>query len=136
MLLIPSVAIIVRNEEGEVLLTKDAGFDEWFPPGGGVEPDESPRDAAIREMREETGLVVEPIRILGVYGGKEFRVKYRNGDIVSYVTTVFECEVTSGKMAPDHDEVLDVRFFSKAEVDSMPISQMARIILHDAFNQP
>ena len=85
----PSVVIIVRDERGRTLLTKDAGFSEWFPPGGSIDPDESPRDAAVREMQEETGLPVEPVRILGVRGGREFlhaglklflgRVK-KNGD--------------------------------------------------------
>lgn len=37
----------------------------WFTPGGGIEPGESPRDAAIRELAEETGYVLESHEIVG-----------------------------------------------------------------------
>ena len=135
LLLLPSVTMVVRDDRGRVLLVKIADANLWLPPGGGIEPDESPKDAAIREMQEETGVLVEPVRIIGVYGGPEYRVVYPNGDVVSYVTTVFECKVVSGEMAPDHEETLDVRYFSEAELDSVQTLPWARIVLADAFNQ-
>jgi len=135
LLLMPSVTMIVRDDEGRVLLVKNADTNLWLPPGGGIEPDESPRDAAIREMQEETGLLVEPVRTIGVYGGPEYRVMYPNGDVVSYVTTVLECRVVSGEMAPDHEETLDVRYFSEAELHSMQTLPWTRTVLADAFNQ-
>ncbi|MDA4114336.1 MAG: NUDIX domain-containing protein [Thaumarchaeota archaeon] len=135
LLVMPSVTIIVRDDKGRILLTKNADVSKWIPPGGGVDPDESPTDAAVREMREETGLLVEPTRIIGVYGGQEFRIMYPNGDAVSYVMTVFECKVISGDMTPDLEESLDIRYFSKSEVDSLQTSPWARIVLRDAFNQ-
>ena len=86
-------------------------------------------------MQEETGLLVEPNRIIGVYGGPEYRVVYPNGDVVSYVTTVFECKVVSGEMAPDIEETLDVRYFSEAELDSVQTLPWTRVVLADAINQ-
>jgi ADP-ribose pyrophosphatase YjhB (NUDIX family) len=133
LLLIPSVTIIVRDDQGRILLTKNSDVNLWLPIGGIVEPDESPRDAAVREMKEETGLLVEPVRIVGVYGGKEFRVHYPNGDMVSYVMTVYECRVVSGKLTPDHKESLELRYFSAADVESMQTSRWAKIVLRDAF---
>ena len=135
LVLIPSVLMIVRDDKGRILLIRNADVDSWAPPGGSIEPDESPKDAAVREMREETGLLVEPVRIIGVYGGPQYRVVYPNGDVASYVATVFECKVVSGEMAPDHEESLDVRYFSEAELDSMQIWPAARMVLRDAFNQ-
>lgn len=133
--LMPSVMMIVSDDRGRILLVRNADFDSWTPPGGSIEPNESPKDAAVREMREETGLLVEPVRIIGVYGGPEYRFVYPNGDIVSYVATVFECKVVSGEMAPDHEESLDVRYFAEAELDSIHILPAGRIILRDAFNE-
>lgn|SRR5208337_3699395 len=135
LLLMPSVTIVVQDDRGRILLTRNADANSWTLPGGGIEPNESPKDAAVREMREETGLLVEPVRIIGVYGGPQYRVVYPNGDIVSYVATVFECKVVSGEMTPDYEESLDVRYFSEAELNSMQILPMERIILRDAFNQ-
>lgn len=135
LLLMPSVNIIVRDDKGRILLIRNANFDSWIPPGGIVELDESPQDAAVREMREETGLLVEPVRIIGVYGGPQFRVVYPNGDLAADVTTVLECKVISGEMALDHKESLDVRYFSEAELDSLQTSPWALMVLRDAFAQ-
>ena len=135
LILMPSVMMILRDDKGKILLVKNADFDSWTPPGGSIEPGESPKDAAIREMREETGLLVEPIRIIGVYGGPQYRLVYPNGDITSYVATVFDCKVVSGKVAPDHEESLDVGYFSEAELGSMQVLPTIRIILRDVFNQ-
>jgi 8-oxo-dGTP pyrophosphatase MutT (NUDIX family) len=135
LLLLPSVTMIVHDDEGRILLVRNSDVNRWLPPGGTIEPDESPKEAAVREMQEETGLLIEPVRIIGVYGGPEYRVAYPNGDLASYVMTVFECKVVSGEMRPDHLESLDVRYFSEAELSAMQTSPWARIVLHDAFNQ-
>ncbi len=50
--------------DGKVLLVHHNGFDKWVPPGGHIEPWETPADAVVREFEEETGLIVEPISVL------------------------------------------------------------------------
>ena len=55
----------------------------------------------VREVWEETGLHVAPTRILGLYGGPECHVRYRNGDEVSYLMVVFEARVIGGHPRPD-----------------------------------
>ena len=60
----------------------------WAVPGGAIDPNELPAEAAVRECWEETGVLVEPIRITGVFGGPEFLIKYPNGD-VTYYTLLF-----------------------------------------------
>jgi ADP-ribose pyrophosphatase YjhB (NUDIX family) len=135
LVLLPGVSAIVRDSEGRILLVRNADDNLWTLPGGIVEPDESPKDATVREMQEETGLLVDPVRIFGVYGGPQFRVTYPNGDVVSFVSTVFECKVVSGAMAPDHEETLDVRYFAGVEVNSLKTQDWVRMILRDALNQ-
>jgi 8-oxo-dGTP pyrophosphatase MutT (NUDIX family) len=46
----------------------------------GVDPDETPSDAVVREVWEETGLYIAPVRLLGVYGGPSCLVTYPNGE--------------------------------------------------------
>jgi len=58
---------IVRNTEGEILLTRRRDGDEWVLPGGSVEGGETPWDAVVRETNEETGLEVRVERTIGVY---------------------------------------------------------------------
>lgn len=61
------VAVLVRNGNNQVLLEQRSDCSLWGLPGGRIEPGESVREAAVREMAEETGLAIEVERLLGVY---------------------------------------------------------------------
>lgn len=133
LLVIPSVTIIAFDKARRVLLVQHSDVEAWVAPGGSIEPGEAPADAVVREMREETGLLVEPLRILGVYGGPEFRVTYRNGDQVEYVMTVFECQVVGGEMRADGVETLRARYVTRQELDELDLAEWARIVLSQVF---
>jgi 8-oxo-dGTP diphosphatase len=61
-------AAIILDEDRRVLLVKHKyGRRNWELPGGYVEPGESTTDAVVREVREETGLRVVPLRLTGIY---------------------------------------------------------------------
>ncbi len=135
LLLLPSVTVLVFDAEDRVLLVRHADRNVWVAPGGMVEVDESPQQAAQREMLEETGCAVELQNILGVYGGPEFRVHYRNGDQVAYVMTVFAARITSGKLRPDGLEALETRFCSLAETRGLETGTWLPTVLQDAYAQ-
>ncbi len=130
---IPAVSLVTFDRQDRVLLVVHGDVRRWTTPGGAVDPLERPADAAVREMWEETGLDVELVGIAGVYGGPEFVTTYSNGDIVSFVTTVFEARVRSGTPRADHDETLDVRWFAAGELPALDLDPWARIILDDAL---
>ena len=133
LVLMPAVAAIIFDGRGRILLIKCAVGEGWGTPGGSVEPDEQPADAVVRETWEETGLLIEPERVLGVYGGPEFRVTYANRDQVSYLGTAFECRVVGGALRPDLDKVSEVAYFSQAELTGLDLSPLQRVILADVF---
>jgi len=133
LLQVPSVSIVVRDDEDRVLLVRHENDGRWMTPGGAVEPAEIPAEAAVREMWEETGLLVEPTRVLGVYGGPEFIVKYRNGDRTSYMMVVFEARRLSGTARPDGVETLDLRYFSFDEVRTVNRPDWLDEVLEDVF---
>lgn len=56
--------VILFNEAGEILLVKPTYKDHWSVPGGVIDQDESPRDAALREVKEETSLDLKSMRFL------------------------------------------------------------------------
>ena len=76
-----------EDDEGRLLLGQKLDSGQWGTVGGAVEPGESPRDAAVREAREETGLHVEVMNVVDVLGGADFGVTYANGDECSYVSS-------------------------------------------------
>lgn len=116
LLVSPSVTGIILDDEDRILLVRHSEGNVWVAPGGSIEPNEIPADSLIREVWEESGLLVEPVKILGVFGGEGFEVTYKNGDRVSYVMTVFACRVTGGTLKADGVETLQAGYFSRAEI--------------------
>ena len=89
---------------------------------------ETPEEAVIREVWEETGLKVQ-VKTKGVFGGKEFRYTYANGDKVEYIVVVFECEITSGKLKSIDGESLKLQYFSFSEKPPLALPYPDNIFL-------
>ncbi|MGL4818612.1 MAG: NUDIX hydrolase [Bacilli bacterium] len=117
LIFMPSVAAIVRNENGEILLQNKGNGERWSLPAGAIELGEAPAEALVREVWEETGLLVIPRKLIGLFGGKDFRYVYPNGHQVEYQVYLFDCEVRSGELNPIDGETAELHYFS---VDAMP----------------
>lgn len=100
---------VIFDQNGRVLLSHRRDVDHWNLPGGGVEPFELPTEAVIREVEEETGLVVTIDRLSGVY------VKTYKDDLVF----TFICHPCGGNLVSLTDESDDNRFFA---LDDLPES--------------
>lgn len=126
---VPSASAFVRDDAGKLLLVRHANGGVWACPGGAIDPDEAPQDAAVREVWEETGLVVEPVGLRGVFSGPEFRITYDNGDEVCYVISVFDCRLVGGALRPDGEEITEARFFAADEIAGLHLSHWSRGVL-------
>ena len=129
LLLLPSAAVAIYDDAGRVLMGLHSDRQIWVLPGGLVEPAETPSDGAVREAWEETGLIVELTDVLGVYGGKELVIDYSNGDRASYVGTIFRGRIIGGDLRPDGEEILDLRYFSREEIQNVPHSRWMDIAM-------
>jgi 8-oxo-dGTP diphosphatase len=117
-LLTPCVAAVVHDEAGRVLLIRRGDGGGWSLPGGVMEPGERLDQCLVREVQEETGLTVEPVRLIGVYSDPAVNhITYANGDQIHIVSATFECRVVSGQPRPDEDESLEVAYFAP---DALP----------------
>jgi 8-oxo-dGTP diphosphatase len=116
--LIPCVGAVIKDERGRLLLIKrghDPGAGLWSLPGGRVEPGETDAEALVREMREETGLVVQAGRLLG-----SVRRPYRDGDVIDirdYAATVIGGTLNAG------DDAADTRWVDEEDLASLPITE-------------
>jgi ADP-ribose pyrophosphatase YjhB (NUDIX family) len=108
---------VIFDEQRRVLLCHRRDFDAWNLPGGGVEPNEAPWDAAVRETREEVGVEVEIVRLTGLYW------KPRTSELVFN----FEGRITGGAPTTS-DEADRVGYFAldEAPPNTSPI-QLERI---------
>jgi|APSaa5957512622_1039677.scaffolds.fasta_scaffold114999_2 ADP-ribose pyrophosphatase YjhB (NUDIX family) len=101
-------AVVFHDEE--VLLIKRRDVPIWALPGGGVESNESCAEAAVREVREETGVHIELTRLVGIYS----RPRWRSGGDHA---TVFAARAVTTDLVPQEEEVSDVGFFP---IDNLP----------------
>ena len=117
-----SVAAAVMREDGRLLAIQRRDNGRWEPPGGVLEPGETANAGVIREVEEETGLVVEPVRLSGVYQNME-------RDILALV---FLARHVSGEPRAS-DESVQVDWLTPTEVESM-MTQAYAVRLLDAVS--
>ena len=113
-----SVAAVVVNDDGQVLVIKRRDNGAWQIPGGVLELDESIQDGLRREVREETGVEVEPERLTGVYKNMNLGV----------VALVFRARQVAGTPGPT-DEATDVAWWTAEQVERDMIEAFAVRIL-------
>lgn len=135
-LILPSVTALLFDESDRLLLMRQRDGDVWSTPGGFIEPEERPADAVVREMWEETGLLVTPQRIAAVFGGPDFVVRYPHGDEAQYVTIVFECALIRGHLHPDGEETTAAAYWSLAEAQGLLLAPWLVPILPRLYDRP
>lgn len=120
LLLLPSVAAVILNEHNELLLHEKISGN-WSLPAGMIEPGETPRSALVREVREETGLVVEPVKIIDVFGGRDYRYVYPNGDQVEYTVVLMRCKVLRNSHCISDPESRSTAYFKKSQLPELAL---------------
>jgi ADP-ribose pyrophosphatase YjhB (NUDIX family) len=117
----------IRDNNGRLLWQRRADFGWWGLPGGVLELGESLSECIMREVREETGLKVEPLHLIGIYSSPDFNVTYPNGDQVQQITVCFDCRIVGGKLKVDKDETLDLAWFPIDEIPTTASWYMAMV---------
>lgn len=119
--ILPGIMAIIRDEAGRVLVARRADDMLLDVPGGYCDLGETTSHTVIREVREETGLEIEPVRVIGVYS-EDMMFTYPNDDVVQGVGIAFECRVTGGTLRVDGAEITEARFLPVEELLAQPMS--------------
>ena len=115
----PCGGALISDGQGRLLLVRRAHdpYDGcWDIPGGFCDLREHPRDAAVREAREETGLEVEGGDLVGIW------VDDYGGTGVVTLNCYFRCRVTGGAERPEPGEVAELRWFDPGD---LPVDRLA-----------
>lgn len=136
LLMLPGVAAVVRDADGRVLVHRRHDDGTWSLPAGAIEPGETPADAVARETHEETGLVVRPERVLGVFGWPRLRHRYPNGDLVEYLVVVFRCTIVGGTLEAQDGEATEFKWCTRDELAAMPLPYPAALFAPEAELEP
>jgi hypothetical protein len=105
-LLLPSVSAHLFDDAGRLLLVRQRDGGVWSTPGGLIEPDERPADAAVR---------------------------YGNGDEAQYVIVAVGATVIGGALRPDLEETDAAHWWSTAEAESLPLAPWLRALREEVF---
>ena len=124
--MVPAVTAVVANEAGEILLQRRADNGLWALPGGAVEFGESAGQSVVREVKEETGLDVEPTGIVGVYSDPNHVIEFSDGEVRQQFSVCFTARLIGGAPAPS-DESTAVRFVAPAELDDLAMHPAQRL---------
>jgi 8-oxo-dGTP diphosphatase len=115
---IPAAGAIIFDERRRLLLiqrAKPPSAGHWSVPGGKCEPDEDPREACVREVREETGLQVEVVR----FAGRVYRDAPAGG---VFVIDDYVCRISSGDLRAA-DDAAAAGWFSRAQLDELQLAE-------------
>lgn len=106
----PKVAVgaVVGNDRGELLLIQRGDSGVWLYPTGWADVGYSPAEVVVKEVEEETGVEVEPVRLLAVYDGLRF-----GASALPFYSLVFQCRVIGGELRPHPLETRDVGWFDQ-----------------------
>ncbi|MFG2120753.1 NUDIX domain-containing protein [Streptomyces sp. NPDC048710] len=131
--LVPAASAVVVDDSGRILLQRRSDNGMWALPGGAMNIGESLPDCAVRETREETGLDVEIVGIVGTYTNPRHVFAYDDGEVRQEFSICFLAQPVAGHLAVS-EESTDVRWFEPAEVDALPMVTSIRKRVNDWRN--
>jgi ADP-ribose pyrophosphatase YjhB (NUDIX family) len=129
--MVPSVNVIVVNDQGELLFIRRSDNDNWAVPGGAIDLGESMTQAAIRETKEESGIDCEVTGLVGIYTDPKHVILYTsNGEARQEFSIVLTARPVGGEPTPS-DESTEVRWLRPSEIDSYAMDRSMRLRIND-----
>lgn len=127
-------AFVINPYDKKILLVKHADYDKWLQPGGHIEPNETPEEAAVREVYEETGLKIKLlgerfpreddfIRPLGVQCNRK-----KDGN--RFIDIIYSAVPNNPtEQLKINEESIEVGWFSRNELERMPVFTDVKITM-------
>ena len=131
----PGARMLIENEHGEfvTIIRKDTG--RVGLPAGAIEEGETIERCIIREVKEETGLDINSLHVIGICTNPVTQtVQYPNGDVTQYFVIEFYSNDWSGTLKTnDPDEVNLVLFSSIENLESLPSNERGILNSYDHY---
>jgi len=132
--LVPACGVLAVDDQGRVLLQRRRDTGQWALPMGKMELGETPSQCAIRETREETGVLVRVTGLLGVFSDPTHIVAYGDGEIRQEYEVILLAAPVGGALTVN-DEASDVRWVAPAGLGELDIHPTQWRQLNHYLNQ-
>lgn len=126
--LVVAASAVVADQQGRVLLVCRADSGNWALPGGAMNLGESVVDCAVREVREETGLVVEITGMVGIYTDPRHVIAYADGEVRQQFNVCLTARVLGGALARS-EESTALDYIAPSQLDGLPMHPTQRLRL-------
>ena len=127
--MVPAVNVVVENEHGEVLMIRRSDNGNWALPGGAIDLGESMTQAAVREVKEETGIDCEITGLIGIYTDPGHIILYTsNNEARQEFSILLRGRPVAGVRALS-DESLDVQWIPPESIGGLSMDQAMRFRL-------
>lgn len=131
--LVPAASAVVLDEEGALLLQRRSDSGYWSIPGGAMEPGEDIAACCRRETREETGVEIEIVRLVGIYSDPHHVVAYSDGEVRQEFSVCFLARPCGGTLTTSA-ESSEVAFVPTAALSGLQIHLSIRRRIADALS--
>lgn len=116
-ILTAGVGLLVFNNENKILMQLRTDYNQWGFPGGSMELGESFEEVASRELKEETNLEIDDLKLIKVLSGKDTYREYPNGDKLYDITAIFVIKKYHGELKINDDESKKLDWF---DINDLP----------------
>ncbi|MCP2248612.1 NUDIX hydrolase [Lentzea aerocolonigenes] len=132
--IVVAVSAFVQDEHGRLLMIRRTDNDLYSIPGGAQEVGETIGQAVIREIKEETGIDVEPTDIIGIYSDPKHVIAYTDGEVRQQFSICFRARPTGGNLRLSN-ESSEVRWVSREDLGVLNIHPSIQLRIKHGFDE-
>ena len=126
------VSVLIEWQD-KLLMEARTDSDVWAVIGGGLQTNETLAECAVREVAEETGIVLceKQLEFVKIYDDPSRIVAYPDGNVLRVITVVYRVTLTDEPVLHCSEESKELRFFRKEELCTLPIANTHIPIMED-----
>ncbi|MFJ9780650.1 NUDIX hydrolase [Amycolatopsis sp. NPDC101161] len=128
-----AVSAFIQDDEGRILMIRRTDNDLYSIPGGQLELGETLAEAAVREVREETGIECEVTKVIGLYSDPKHVIAYDDGEVRQEFSICFRARPLSGTLRTSN-ESKEVKWITQQEMAGIAIHPAIRMRIDHAIN--